>query len=64
MSELEKIPEIGEVLFHFPQESPAPYEICEADGNNVWLIAPCGSGVMISKYKLLIVLKKLFDDNF
>lgn len=64
LPKLPKIPEAGKILFHFPPEWPASYEIREADGHHVWLIDPDGSGVLISDHKLLIFLKKLFDDNF
>lgn len=56
-------PIIGDILFHFPQEWPAAYQICEGDGHFVWLLDPSGNAVNVDKMKLLNVLKKLFDEE-
>ncbi len=61
MTELKPI--IGNVLFHFPQEWPAAYQIYEGDGHHVWLIDPHGDAVSVNKHKLLITLKRLFEEG-
>lgn len=57
-------PIIGKKLFHFPQEWPTAYEIYDGDGHHVWLLNPSGDAVSVDKHKMLIVLKKLFDEEY
>lgn len=57
-------PIFGKLLFAFPPERPAAYQIHEGDGFNIWLTNPHGDSVSVSKYKLLIILRNLFDNEF